>query len=89
MYSKLLKKGSELYGKKKEVEGQGLKGKWAGSEMGSGGIIAPCSRGRQYQGVDGGSLHRRAAPKTAWAPKPVSKDSTGGPMEGRDGYGKV
>ena len=89
MASKLLRKGSELYGKKKEVEGQGLKGEWAGSKMGKGGMIAPCSRGRQYDGADGGSKHRRAAPKTKWAPSAVSKDMTGGVPEGRMGYGKV
>lgn len=90
MASKLLTKGSELYGKKKEQPDQGLKGTWAGSEMGTGGIIAPCSKGRQYQGVDGGSMHLRAAPaRKDRGYARFSKDMTGGPSQGREGYGKV
>ena len=89
MASKLLTKGSELYGKKKEVEGQGLKAEWAGAKIGPD-KIAACSKGRQYDGADGGSKHRRAAPlRKDRGYGSFSKDMTGGVSEGRMGYGKV
>jgi len=65
-----------MHGKKKGSDLDARLAAWAGSYMGPD-IIAPVSRGRQNEGVDGGSQHRRAAPKTRWAPTAVSQDHTG------------
>lgn len=86
--SKLLKKGSELYGKKKCSPDLGLKADWGGKDMKMGdGIIAYCSKGRQYDGVNSPDGHRRAAPLRDG--KVITKDSSGGVFSGREGYGKV
>lgn len=55
--SNLLKKGSELYGKPKGDSKLGLHRPWGGSAAGPD-IIAPVSKGRQY---DASGKH--AAPK--------------------------
>lgn len=88
MASKLLKKGSELYGKKTESPDQGLKAKWAGAEFKMGdGIIAPQSKGRQYSNVNSPDQARHAAPQRSGGA--LTKDMTGGVPSGQDGYGKV
>lgn len=88
MSSKLLKKGSEMYGKKKGDADLGLLAEWAGKDNKTGdGIIASFSKGRQYEGQNSPNQMRRAAPLRDG--KAITKDMSSGVFGGRDGYGKV
>ena len=78
MASKKLKPRNELTGTSLGDPELGLKGPWAGSRMAGKDIIAPVSKGRQYEGADQEGTKHVGAPirKSRGYPKP-STDHTG------------
>ena len=87
MASKKLKPRNELTGTSLGDPDLGLKASWAGSRMAGQDIIAPVSKGRQYEGMDQEGTKHMGAPirKSRGYGKP-SVDKTGkSPSAGYNG----